>query len=76
MRVDVPGEKPISNGDIINLLILIHRLIQKVGTFVSITRPISSLQRYVHERMNSNQGSPVLDVKVRSNLQRCSVLLL
>lgn len=65
--MDIPKEKPTSNEDIYRLLVRIHRLIQKVRAFVSMTRSISSLQRYVQERIASNKSGFVLDVQVRLN---------
>ncbi|CAF2094555.1 unnamed protein product [Rotaria magnacalcarata] len=64
---NVSSEKPITNEDIYNLLIRIHRLVQKVRTFVSIARLVGSIQRYVYERIGPNKGGFILDVKVRWN---------
>ncbi|CAF5041523.1 unnamed protein product, partial [Rotaria magnacalcarata] len=64
---NVANIKPVSNEEIFNFLIRIHRLIQKVRTFVFMTRSIASLQRYVQERSDSNEGGLILDVKVRWN---------
>ncbi|CAF4688593.1 unnamed protein product, partial [Rotaria magnacalcarata] len=71
---NVANIKPVSNEEIFNFLIRIHRLIQKVRTFVFMTRSIASLQRYVQERSDSNEGGLILDVKVSFNLQHCFIL--
>jgi hypothetical protein len=58
------NEKPIMNEDLFDLLLRIHHLIQKVHTFVSMTRLLAALQRYVHERIDPKKGGFILDSKV------------
>ena len=66
-ELNILNEKPTSNEDVYRLLVRIHRLAQKVRAFVSMTRSISSIQRYVQERIDSNKGGFILDVQVRFN---------
>jgi hypothetical protein len=69
VEADVPCEKIISNEDVFNLLVRIHRLAQKVRAFVSMVRSIASLQRYVQERIDPTNGGFILDVKVNFNYE-------
>ncbi len=64
VEADVTREKTISNEDVFNLLVRIHRFVQKVRAFVTMVRSIASLQRYVQERIGPNNGGFILDVKV------------
>ena len=41
----------------------IHRLIQKVCSFVSISCLVDSLQRYTQEKIGRDRGGLLLDVK-------------
>lgn len=69
MEEDDFNETPISNEDIFHFLVRVHRLVLKVRSLVSMIRSISSFQRYVEERLNSNQGGFILDVKVNIYLR-------
>ncbi|CAF3973102.1 unnamed protein product [Rotaria sp. Silwood1] len=64
---NIPSEKPILNEDIFDLLVRIHRLVQKARTFVTMTRLVGALQRYVHQRIDPKKGAFILDSKVRWN---------
>ena len=65
----MPSEKPLFNEDIFNLRVRINHLVQKVRAFVSMTRLIASLQRYVAERIEPGKGGFVADFKVSFNPQ-------
>ncbi|CAF3339940.1 unnamed protein product [Rotaria socialis] len=65
---NVPSEKPMNHEDVFNLLIKIHRLIHKVRSFVSMVRSINPLQRFIYERLGTNKGGFILDVKVAAFL--------
>ena len=57
-----------------NLLVRIHRLMDKVRSFTSMVRSIGALQRFVYERLGLKKGGFILDVRVRLTRSIYSVL--
>ena len=74
MDINISSDKPANNEDIFNLLVRIHRLMDKVRSFTSMVRSIGALQRFVYEGLGLNKGGFILDVRVRLTLSIYSVL--